>query len=205
MSEDLPDEGYIKFEADWKPSAPLPLKDLAELLHWREEMYQHQLIGAYPDGIGFGNISQRYRDHQFIISGSATGNFATLDANHFALVSDFDINKNQVYCEGPIIASSESMSHAVIYQECPEVNAVIHTHHLALWEKWKHRLPTTHEAAAYGSPEMAREIIRLLKASSVRQQEKIFIMAGHREGIIAFGQSLEEAAKINFNLLDTLP
>jgi len=198
------EEGYIKFKSRWIQKEPLPKTVLEEVLFWRQKMYQHQLMGAYPDGIGFGNISQRYQDNQFIISGSATGNFPKLVQRHFALVTDFDIDKNLVLCEGPIIASSESMSHAVIYQECPEVNSVIHIHHMALWEKWKYQLPTTAESAAYGSPEMAREIIRLLKESSVRKKEKVFVMAGHQEGLIAFGKHLEEAASINLKLIDTL-
>lgn len=190
------DEGYIKFQAKWTPTPAFPESDIRALNQWRDQMYQHHLIGAYPDGIGFGNISQRYRQNQFLISGSATGNFAQLGPEHFALVSHFDIERNEVTCRGPIIASSESMSHATVYQECPEVQAVIHVHHLGLWEQWKNRLPTTRASATYGSPEMAKEIRRLLRESTVRRQEKIFVMAGHIEGLIAFGESLEAAGKV---------
>jgi len=156
------EEGYIKFKSRWIQKEPLPKTVLEEVLFWRQKMYQHHLLGAYPDGIGFGNISQRYQDNQFIISGSATGNFQKITEQHFALVTDFDIDKNLVLCEGPI------------------------------------------KSAAYGSPEMAREIIRLLKESSVRKKEKVFVMAGHQEGLIAFGKHLEEAASINLKLIDTL-
>lgn len=200
----MQEEGYIKFQSRWTQKAPLPYTVIQELLFWRQKMYQHHLLGAYPDGIGFGNISQRYTENQFLISGSATGNFPKLGPQHFSLVSDFDIAKNLVICEGPIIASSESMSHAVIYQECPEVNAVIHIHHMGLWKKWKHRLPTTDESATYGTPEMARAIIQLLKETSVRKKEKTFVMAGHQEGLIAFGNTLEEAGVLNLKLIDIL-
>ncbi len=188
------EEGYIKFKAHWQKTAPLPTARLKDISQWREQMYRAQLIGAYPDGIGFGNISERYAAQQFIISGSATGNFAQLDESHYALVSDFDIDNNSVSCQGPILASSESMSHAVIYQECPEVNAVIHVHHLQLWQDYLQRLPCTSVDAAYGTPEMAREIIRLLRDTTVRNREKVFVMAGHREGLIAFGENLAEAS-----------
>jgi len=40
------------------------------------------------------------------------------------------------------------------------------------------------EAVAYGTPEMAYEIIRLFKGSDVRSK-KIFVMAGHRGGILS--------------------
>ncbi|MEL6636040.1 MAG: class II aldolase/adducin family protein [Bacteroidota bacterium] len=189
------DEGYIKFKAHWRERPPLPEAEIAELNHWRDQMYRAQLIGAYPDGIGFGNISRRYAGRQFIISGSKTGNFAQLDARHYALVSDYNVERNEVFCEGPLLASSESMSHAVVYATCPEVRAVIHVHHLALWEKHLHRLPTTRAAAAYGTPEMAREIIRLLHESTVRREEQVLVMAGHREGLIAFGEDLAGAGE----------
>lgn len=190
------DEGYIKFQADWQKAVPLPKEKLTNINHWRDVMYQHQLIGAYPDGIGYGNISQRYStDDQLIISGSATGNFTTLNETHYSLVTHFDLQKNSLTCRGPIIASSESMSHAVIYQECPEVNGVIHIHHLELWTKLLHQVPTTDSQATYGTPEMAFSIIELLQKTNLREQ-KIFVMEGHREGVFAFGTSLEEAATV---------
>ncbi len=196
------DEGYIKFSAHWQETPPLDAAQITAINHWRDHMYKAQLIGAYPDGIGFGNISRRFEGRQFIISGSKTGNFEQLDERHYALVRDYDIDRNEVFCEGPLLASSESMSHAVVYRECPEVMAVIHVHHLGLWEKHLGQLPTTLEAAAYGTPEMAHEIIRLLKESTVRQKEKVLVMAGHREGLIAFGASLEEAGAHLLALLE---
>ena len=187
------DEGYIKFNCIWEKTSALPENQLAELNKARDQMYQQGLIGAYDNGIGFGNISQRWSEHHFVISGSATGNFPKLNEQHYALVTHFDIDQNQVHCEGPIIASSESMSHAVIYQECPEINAVIHIHHLAFWKKLCGQIPTTSINAAYGSPEMAREIIRLLQQTSVRTKEQFFAMAGHEEGLIGFGQNMATA------------
>jgi ribulose-5-phosphate 4-epimerase/fuculose-1-phosphate aldolase len=192
----LPEEGYIKFQAQWNKTAPLPWAALAELDHWRNRMYEAGLIGAYPDGIGFGNISRRWKaTDQFMISGSATGNHQQLNANHYALVTGVDIDRNSLQCEGPILASSESMSHAVIYRACPEVQAVIHVHHLQMWEDLLHQVPTTDASATYGSPEMAYSIIKLLHDTDLRSS-RLFVMEGHREGIFAFGTSLEEAAQV---------
>ena len=39
---------------------------------------------------------------------------------------------------------------------------------------------------------MAYEIMRLFKVSDVRSR-KIFVMAGHEGGIVAFGKNLEDA------------
>jgi len=187
------DEGYIKFDAQWTRKPPLPVRQIAHLNAFRQKLYEQRLIGAYPEGIGFGNISCRWEDSdQFIISGSKTGNFPTLDEQHYAMVTEVDASKNWLSCEGPIIASSESMSHAVIYEECPEVQAVIHVHHLQMWQGLLHQVPTTAAAAPYGSPEMVESIRQLLRETALRKQ-RIFVMEGHREGVFVFGESLEAA------------
>lgn len=187
------DEGYIKFDAQWACKPPLPAAQIADLNAFRQKLYERGLIGAYPEGIGFGNIScRRGSSHQFIISGSKTGNFPTLDERHYALVTEVNAAKNQLSCQGPIIASSESMSHAVVYEECPEVQAVIHVHHLQMWQRLLHRVPTTAAEAPYGSPEMVESIRQLLRETVLRKQ-RIFVMEGHREGVFVFGESLEAA------------
>lgn len=195
------DEGYIKFQAHWQQAPPLPEKSLQDIIICRDLLHQIGLIGVYPNGIGYGNISQRWqagggspweseaREGQFIISGSATGHLVTLTPEHFTLVTEVNIDLNKVWCEGPIIASSETMSHAVIYQHCPEVNAVIHVHHAQLWQQLLHQIPTTDADATYGSPEMAYSIIQLLHKTDLLHH-KIFVMEGHPEGIFAFGESL---------------
>lgn len=199
------DEGYIKFKPNWTPAPPLPESAVFNLNYWRSKMYALRLIGAYDNGIGFGNISERMSAQgEFLISGTATGNFEQLTAAHYALVRAVDIEQNSLDCEGMILASSESMSHAVLYRECPEVHGVIHAHHLQLWQHLLHRVPTTDRSATYGTPEMAKSIIQLLKETPLRSQ-RIFVMEGHEEGIFAFGESLEAAAAVLVKHLQQLP
>lgn len=188
------DEGYIKFQPVWTKTPGLPPKDWAELNRYRQRLYNHRLIGAYDNGIGYGNISQRYAgtDGLFVISGSATGNVPELNADHYALVTDVDIDANRLHCRGPIVASSESMSHAVIYQELPWVQAVIHIHNLPMWQRLLQKVPTTDAAAAYGTPEMAYSIIELIRTTDLPER-KLFVMQGHEEGVFAFGRTLAEA------------
>lgn len=199
----MTDEGYIKFNAQWKKGKNLPSPFLQPLIQARQHLYQLGLIGAYDNGIGYGNISRRWNEAgRFVISGSTTGNFQQIREEHFTLVTRLDIDNNTLWCEGPIIASSESMSHAVIYQECTWVNAVIHVHHLGMWEYYLHKVPTTDASATYGSPEMAYSIVELLRTTDL-EQKKIFVMEGHREGVFVFGESMEEALDtIKGNLRD---
>ena len=197
------DEGYIKFKSNWKKTEALEFPTFKELNHWRNEMYQLHLIGAYDNGIGFGNISIRKNNsNQFYISGSATGNFQQLDNSHYALVTNVDISQNLLHSTGSTIASSESMSHAVIYKTCPWVNGVIHVHSLSLWKKLLHKVPTTSENIQYGTPEMALAIIELLEKETTLEQ-KIFAMAGHEEGIFIFGKNLKSATEVLLRHLTT--
>ena len=194
------DEGYIKFNCNWIPSNDVPLDKVALLNVWREIMYNKGFIGVYPDGIGFGNISMRCNEKTFLISGSATGGLPTLSESHYSLVTNYDLSSNSVTCVGPLKASSESLTHALIYECSATTNAVIHIHNLNLWSRLLHHAPTSSENITYGTPGMANEIKRLFDETAL-SKEKIIVMGGHREGIISFGKDLEEAGSI---LLDKL-
>jgi L-ribulose-5-phosphate 4-epimerase len=187
------DEGYIKFDCTWIEQE-LPDKNIILGLNtWRQKLYNRQLIGAYADGIGYGNISCRLANDTFLISGTATGNIKQLTDVHYNRVISFDNVNNSLTCEGPIKASSESLTHAIIYESLPEVNAVVHIHNNSIWQELLHKVPTTSARVAYGTPEMANEINRLLETSNLKEI-KILAMAGHEDGVIAFGEDLTEAA-----------
>jgi ribulose-5-phosphate 4-epimerase/fuculose-1-phosphate aldolase len=185
-------EGYIKFNCTWIECELIASDELHSLRFWREILYDHNLIGSYPDGTGFGNISKRLEKNIFLVSGTATGHIPNLTEQHFSLVTTFDIKKNALTCEGPVKASSESLTHAVIYESVPWVNAIVHIHNRTLWDKLIDIMPTTSAEVEYGTPEIALEIKRLLKTTSL-EQEKIIAMGGHKEGIISFGAELGEA------------
>lgn len=189
------DEGYIKFNCQWQKTGPLNNLDLGELNKWRDKLYKMNLIGAYENGIGFGNISQLEKGKRFIISGSATGNLKKLDHNHYSKVNSYDIDDNSLTCQGPVKASSESLTHASIYENDSSVKAVIHIHNLELWRRLKYKVATTKEDVPYGTPEMAWEIGRLFSETDVKES-RIIAMAGHEEGIITFGKDLDEAGDV---------
>ena len=188
------DEGYIKYQCYWTNQPSVSSEEIKQLNFWRERLYKLGLIGIYPNGVGFGNISIRH-NNTIIISGTQTGGISNLTTQHYTRVTDFDWEKNTVTCVGEIQASSETLTHGAIYTADPEVNGVIHVHHLPLWQKLMDKVPTTNRNCAYGTPEMAREIIRLCQDTEVKNQQ-IIVMSGHKEGIITFGKDLEEAGKI---------
>ena len=192
------EEGVIKFNCQWTKSPPLDAAWIKDLNAWRDKLYRLGLIGLNEDGIGYGNISIRFRKNQFIISGSGTGKFKKLAEQHYALVTDYDVKNNAISSTGSIIASSESLTHAMIYEQASDVHAVIHVHHFKTWEKLLNSLPATAENIEYGTPEMANEITRLFSEQNL-SQHKIFAMAGHSGGIVSFGKDLGQAAEVLLN------
>jgi ribulose-5-phosphate 4-epimerase/fuculose-1-phosphate aldolase len=188
-------EGVIKFKCEWIQSAPLEAHWIEQIDPWRTQLFKHRLIGMYPDGIGYGNISIRVNKDQFIISGSATGGIPQLTNLHYTKVTEYNLEQNSLTAVGPIIASSESLSHAAVYACNESIGAVMHVHNADLWDTLINKIPTTHAHIEYGTPAMAFDIMRLYNETDI-PQKKIMVMAGHPEGIIAFGKNLEEAGSI---------
>ena len=189
----MKDEGVIKFACRWKKTPPLSRETVADLIVYRGRLYRRGLIGCDPDGIGFGNLSIRLaQGHQFLISASQTGHLPAVDARHFVTVVDYRVEKNWLACEGPAEASSESLTHALIYEVFPDAAAVIHVHHHEAWQRLQSQVPVSRKDVPYGTPQMAGEIRRLANESRLRE-EKILVMGGHEDGIVAFGKDLSDA------------
>jgi ribulose-5-phosphate 4-epimerase/fuculose-1-phosphate aldolase len=190
------DEGVIKFRSEWQRCGPLDYPEIDLLVRWRRPLYAAGLIGQYDEiEIGYGNLSIRLSGgRQFIISGTQTGHLADLDARHFALVTDYDIAGNRLTSTGASEASSESLTHAMLYELDRDTRAVVHVHAPEPWARLAGELPTTRADVAYGTPAMAREFSRLY-AESAFPECGVAVMAGHDDGIISIGSSLEEACQ----------
>ncbi len=182
-------DGVIKFNLQWD-QGPAPA-GLEELHFWRDKLYALHLVGAYPDGVGFGNLSIRSKPG-FIITGSATGAWKRLDPEHYTRVMSYNFRENSVHCQGPIRASSESLTHAALYEACPDIQAVIHVHSRQLWQALIYKVPTTENDIPYGTPEMAFSIQRIVQARK-SESTGLIVMAGHEEGLVAYGPDLQSA------------
>ena len=192
----MSDKGYVKYSCNWEKTDPIHEGRILELNKWRDRLYALGLIGAYDNGVGFGNISVRGADSDsFLTTGTATGTLTKLDGAHYAEVIDFDIRGNTLTCKGPIQASSESLTHGAVYVAAPEIKAVIHVHSQKLWDALIGKVPTTSKDAEYGTPEIADEVSRLLRETDV-EDYKIIVLGGHQEGILTFGSTLDEAGRV---------
>lgn len=189
-------EGVVKFTCQWVHKPPAQEGPPAELNRWRSRLFALGLVGVYPNRIGYGNVSQRIKGtNSFIISGTQTGHLEVLGAEHYTQVTAIDLDRNFVACEGPVQASSESLSHVALYLALPAVQCVFHVHHAGLWTKLAHQLPTTADAAAYGTPELARELLRLGQKLA-GQNSGLVVLGGHPEGLMAFGETPDQAGSL---------
>jgi len=194
-------EGTIKYKFDFTQTAPLSSEQVAELNAWRKVMYLLQLIGQSPDryaGYGFGNISQRLSapgdQLQFVITGTQTGFLADLTAEHYTTVLECYPEQNRLVSAGPVKPSAESMTHGAVYAMDDSACGVIHAHSPHIWELAEQLgLPQTAPNVSYGTPEMSAEVVRLFAETPVRESG-VFSMAGHEDGIVAFGPSVAEAS-----------
>ena len=194
------DEGYIKFSINQVLGETPMHGDLIVLNEARTELHKLGFIGITKDGIGFGNVSIRDKKNEFIITGSATGKDEVLSYEEYTKVTDFNLKNNSVRSEGPVKASSESMTHGAIYKVNSKVNCVIHIHSRVLFDIMrKNNWAETPESAKFGTPELAFAISELVKESG--ENLGVFVTAGHDEGIIAYGKSVDETLGLILNLV----
>jgi len=194
-------EGVIRFNLDFQQrlfSAPALTRALTG---WRHVLHRLGLIGCDPyryQGYGFGNLSCRYPDRpdSFIITGSQTGEAPFLADADYALVTGCDPLNNTIRAEGLIKPSSEALTHGQLYRLDLDIGCVVHAHSPEIWRRAEAlRLPVTDPDAAYGTPEMAREVERLFGLPEVRSR-RIFAMGGHEDGVVAFGRDPEAACGV---------
>lgn len=194
-------EGYIKYKAYWTKSPVVSDDDIAVINTWRNKLYKLGLIGQYPDGIGFGNVSERQPGNQFLITGSRTGGKSALGPEHYALVTDYDFGTNQLWSHGLTEASSEALSHAAIYEASTRIQVVIHVHHKELWEHLDEKYPFTPSDFEYGTPAMAMSLKSLAEGNP---DFGLIIMKGHQDGIISYGNDWKKAFELIHSELDRL-
>lgn len=203
-------EGYIKYKLTFikKDKPIIDLDQIKELNSYRNEAFKHKLIGYYFDNhpetpnVGYGNISQRYTtDGQFLISGTKTGKSNEMTADEWPLVIDYNINENHVYAKGVVQPSSESMTHAAIYEVAKDVNFILHIHNLELWthasvDHEKKGFYSTPADITYGTPEMAKAIQKIYLENKEKSYYKPVVMLGHKEGLIMWGPKGEDLVNL---------
>ena len=189
----MSETGSIKFTCDRVVVKLSRFAGFDELNEYRRKLLRLGTIGIDTNGVGFGNLSVRNgATSHFYITGSGTGKLLELTPADCARVVAYDLERNWLECEGLTVASSESLTHAAVYESDPTTFAVIHCHDIKLWRALLHKVPTTPEKVEYGTSEMACAVRALFDNTDVLKK-KIFVMAGHEGGVVAFGKDLRSA------------
>lgn len=208
------EEGVIKFNAAHKERSLDPNTTgalVCQLIAWREILAKTRLVGQDPtryDGAGYGNVSGRLGppsasrgERPFLITGTQTSGKPCISLDDFCVVHRYNYRLNRVESYGRVLPSSESMTHAAIYDLSPSIRFVLHAHTPTIWRKATAlRIPTTDPKIPYGTPEMAFEVQRLFRSTTL-PEVKILSMGGHEDGIIVFGKSVEEAGQVMITYL----
>jgi hypothetical protein len=183
------DDGYIKYSSERHDGLIPELAGLDALNEVRTQLFDIGLIGIHPDGVGYGNLSIRAQDDTFIITASATGGLRVLRREQYCLVESISIENNHVRSRGALPASSESMTHGAIYAANPAAQCVAHVHCRILFDYWlaNEGLMTAPDIP-YGTPAMASAVYQLARTAATLPV--LFAMAGHDEGIVAFGSDV---------------
>ena len=189
----MSETGSVKFTCQQVPIEISRFAGFAELNRYRRKLLALGMIGVDASGVGFGNLSIRNgATSRFYITGSATAGISELMPTDCAKVVAYDFARNWLQCEGSTVASSESLTHAAVYESDPTARAVIHCHDMKLWAALLEKAPTTPKRVEYGTSEMAHAVRRLFEATDV-EKRKIFVMAAHDGGLVTFGRDLQEA------------
>lgn len=210
----MPHEGVIKFELEHEATALESRRHGAlacKLIAWREILALTGLVGQDParyGGAGYGNVSARLDPpnaplgrRSFLITGTQTAGKRTLGLGDFSVVERYDYRQNRVQSRGLVQPSSESMTHGAVYDLAPHIRCVLHAHCPVLWRQADRlNLPTTDARASYGTIDMALEVRRLYR-DTVLPERRVLSMGGHRDGIVVFGRTIEEAGSTLLNWL----
>lgn len=205
-------EGVIRFRFDHRREAlPEALAALAaDLAGWRRALVAAGVVGRDParyGGFGFGNLSARTARGEappgrraFLVTGSQTGHLADLDLAGFALVESWDAAGHRLASRGLAAPSSESLTHAALYDASPAIGAVFHVHAPALWAgRGSAALPATAAGIDYGTPEMAAEVARLARHLG---GSGLLAMSGHEDGLVAWGPTADATGRTLFAALE---
>jgi hypothetical protein len=208
-------EGVTKFALEHERRAlePRVYREVLEALAaWREILARLRLLGRDPAryaGLGYGNVSARVPPfggvgrgrRRFLISGTQTGGVPALTLEHVCVVERYDVAAGRVSSFGPVAPSSESLTHAALYDIAPAARAVLHAHAPEIWRNARALgVPLTREGVEEGTPAMALEVQRLFRESTLASTG-IVAMSGHEDGIVAFGTSARDAGAIIVRVL----
>ncbi len=178
-------EGVIRFSYECvgrRRHYPDHEKRLISLRNWLRAL---RLIGQ-EGGVGYGNVSIRTPAGTFLITASQTGHREDISSGELVEIIHYDFLESFVRCAGAGPPSSETLTHAAVYDASPRAGCVAHVHSAELWKRMYGRVPTTSPDALYGTPQLALGIRDIVSSSNGLPE--ILVLGGHRDGLLLVGR-----------------
>lgn len=181
-------EGYIgiKFNAIQRSKEPLPgtsgfyseFKCVCERLRAKDMTYANA-----------GNLSVRYQNGLIITSTGS--NLGCLEKDELVYVEQCHVSDEKVFYYGPTKPSSETIMHWLIYQQMPDIRAIIHAHDefATRPELLKGEVEESKREEPYGSVELARMAMTTFDGA-----KQIIVLKNH--GYVAVGHDLDETCDL---------
>jgi hypothetical protein len=183
ITEQLREGGRRLADLDLLPS-PFPVEDLLEE---RDLRHVRRLYGL--GGLSYGNLSARKDDTRFWMSASGVDKSKLeVPGRDMLLVSGYDAEHRRMVLSVPPGAeprrvSVDAIEHWMIYQENPDVGAILHVH------AWVEGIDSTQLVFPCGSEELASAVAGLVRADAEPARA---IVGLRNHGITAVGESLTE-------------
>ena len=181
-TESIREAGIRLGRLDLLPN-PFPIEDL---LSERELRHVKRLYGI--GGLSYGNLSARKDEKRFWMSASGVDKTKLeVPGRDILLVSDYDAKRGAIVLSvppgiEPRRVSVDAIEHWMIYQEHPEVGAILHVH------AWIEGIEATDVNFPCGTEELARSVAAIV-ARAPDPGEAVVGLRNH--GITATGPSLE--------------
>ncbi|HEY6962456.1 MAG TPA: class II aldolase/adducin family protein [Gaiellaceae bacterium] len=164
--------------------APFPIEDLLD-----ERDLRHVKLLYGIGGLSYGNLSARKDERRFWMSASGVDKSKLAQPGRdILLVSDYDAASGKIVLSVPPLVeprrvSVDAIEHWMIYQEHPDVGAILHVH------GWIDGIRSTHLNFPCGSEELAVAVSDVL----AKEPDPAHAVIGlHNHGITATGESLPE-------------
>lgn len=195
------DDGVVKYSLEFSQTNVVAKEECEKIEEIREDLFALGLIGAYSNGIGYGNISVRYDDSSaFVITATQTGDLPKLEVSDYSLVEKVNFETFTTTAKGVSKPSSEAITHACIYELDSNINAVIHIHNEQLWNFMLDNEFLSTNDTPYGTPEMVQDVRDIYKNIDPLNSNA-FVMKGHFEGIVTFGTNLKQAKQTLYEIV----
>ena len=164
--------------------APFPLE---EILSPRE--LRHLKLAYGIGGLSYGNFSARLDDQRFWMSASGVDKSNLREIGRdILLVTAYDQERNAMRLSvppniEPRRVSVDAIEHWMIYQENPEVGAILHAH------AWLDGVPSTEMTYPCGTYELGRAVADLVRQAP----DPVHTVVGLKNhGLTITGESLDE-------------